>query len=110
MVAQVWKFSAAPEGVEWPGAHPYCAVTCSHANFAVDPVIDVKSEIDGVVELDGRDLGVDEEQGVSGFVVLGKKNAEHYWYPNQSSALIGDDFRNFKRHAKCETGGLFGLP
>ena len=32
-----------------------------HVNFHVDPDIDVESEVDGVVELDWRDLGVDEE-------------------------------------------------
>ena len=67
-------------GLRWRIAGPrgpYWAVSRYHAHLPVDPVID-KSVIDGVVELDGRDLGVDEEQCVSGFVILRKNNAEHY--------------------------------
>ena len=102
------------EGIEGAGrcrvVRVYWAVSRYHATNPTDPIIDVKSEIDGVLELDGRDLAVDEEQGMSRFAVLAKNNAEHYWYPDQSSALVGDSVQNFKRHAKCGTGGLFGLP
>ena len=48
------------------------AVSGFHAKFLVDLVIDDKSEIDGVVEPGRRDLGVDEEQSMSRFVVLGR--------------------------------------
>ena len=44
-----------------------------HADLPIGPVIDVESVVDGVVELDGRDLGVDEAQCVSRFVVLGEQ-------------------------------------
>ena len=79
---------------------PHRAVSRYHANLPIDPVIDVEPVIDGVVELDGADLGADEEQCLSGFVVLGMNNKECYWYPDLSQVLVGDYLRNFKRLMK----------
>ena len=41
-----------------------------------------------MINLDGRELGSDEEQSVSRPIVLGEDNPKHDWYTNQSQVLV----------------------